>query len=100
MTPIAWLIIAAIVLPLAYFAWVLITLDRQGALAVQTNLGSGLGRAGNAEVRRTSLLLGVSKRMTPRSYESKLDHWLAMAGRPQSMPLEKLIISKPIAALA
>ncbi|MCX2748188.1 type II secretion system F family protein [Arthrobacter sp. MI7-26] len=100
MTPIAWLIIAAIVLPLAYFTWVLVTLDRKGALAVQTNLGTGLVRAGSSDVQRTSLLLGVSKRVTPRSYEAKLDRWLAMAGRPESMPLEKLIISKPIASLA
>ncbi|UKA61885.1 type II secretion system F family protein [Arthrobacter sp. FW306-04-A] len=100
MTPIAWLIIAAIVLPLAYFTWVLVTLDRKGALAVQTNLGTGLVRAGGSDVQRTSLLLGVSKRVTPRSYEAKLDRWLAMAGRPQSMPLEKLIISKPIASVS
>lgn len=100
MTSIAWIIIAAIVLPLAYFAWVLVTLDRKGALAVQTNLGTGLVKTGSSDVQRTSLLLGITKRVTPRGYEAKLDRWLAMAGRPQSMPLEKLIISKPIASLA
>lgn len=99
MTPIAWLIIAAVVLPLAYFTWVLVTLDRRGALAVQTNLGHGFTQSGTAAVQRAPMLLGISKRLTPGSYEAKLDRWLALAGRPESMPLEKLIIAKPVLAL-
>ncbi|KQR82925.1 secretion system protein [Arthrobacter sp. Leaf337] len=99
MTPIAWLIIAAVVLPLAYFTWVLVTLDRRGALAVQTNLGQGFTQSGNVAVQRAPMLLGISKRLTPGSYEAKLDRWLALAGRPESMPLEKLIIAKPVLAL-
>ena len=99
MTPIAWLIIAAVVLPLAYFTWVLVTLDRRGALAVQTNLGQGFTQSSISAVQRTPIFLGISKRLTPGSYEAKLDRWLALAGRPESMPLEKLIISKPLLAL-
>jgi tight adherence protein C len=98
-TPIAWLIIAAVVLPLAYFTWVLATLDRRGALAIQTNLGHGFAIGGQAAIARPPLMLGVAKRLTPGSYEAKLDRWLALAGRPVSMPLEKLIIAKPILAL-
>lgn len=100
MTPIAWLIIAAIVLPLAYFTWVLVTLDRQGALAVQSNLTQGFAQNGTASVQRPPMLLGFSKRLTPGSYEAKLDRWLALAGRPTSMSLEKLIVTKPVLALA
>lgn len=99
MTPIAWLIIAAVVLPLAYFTWVLVTLDRRGALAVQANLGQGFTQNGTAATQRPPMLLGISKRLTPGSYEAKLDRWLALAGRPESMPLEKLIIAKPLLAL-
>lgn len=99
MTPIAWLIIAAVVLPLAYFTWVLVTLDRRGALAVQTNLGQGFTQNGTAATQRPPALLALSKRFTPGSYEAKLDRWLALAGRPESMPLEKLIIAKPLLAL-
>ncbi len=44
------------------------------------------------------MLLGVSKRLTPKGYEAKLDRWLALAGRPQSMPLTKLVVSKPLLA--
>lgn len=72
MTSLAWLIIAVIVLPLAYFTWVLVTLDRKGALAVQTNLGTGLVRGGSSDVQRTSLLLGVSKRVTPEVMKRNL----------------------------
>lgn len=100
MTPIAWLIIGITVLPLSYFAWALVTADRKGALAVQTNLGQGLNQNGTAAARRPPALLDVSKRLTPVGYLAKLDRWLALAGRPQSMSLEKLVVAKPALALA
>lgn len=100
MTPIAWFIIAAVVLPLAYFTWVLATLDRRGALAIQTNLGQGFTQSGPTGTARPPAMLGIAKRFTPSGYEAKLDRWLALAGRPVSMPLEKLIIGKPVLALA
>lgn len=99
MTALVWLIIAAIVLPLAYFTWVLATLDRKGALAVQSNLGHGFAMGSNSSVQSAPVLLGISRRLTPGSYEAKLDRWLALAGRPESMPLEKLIVAKPLLAL-
>ncbi|WP_427172027.1 type II secretion system F family protein [Arthrobacter sp. 92] len=99
MTTIAWLIIAAVVLPLAYFTWVLVTLDRKGAVAIQTNLAHGFTHGGNNSVQAAPILLGISKRLTPGSYEAKLDRWLALAGRPESMPLEKVIVAKPLLAL-
>ena len=100
MTPIAWLIIAAVVLPVAYFTWILVTMDRRGALAIQTNLGQGFTQKGAAGTARPPAMLGLAKRLTPGSYEAKLDRWLALAGRPVSMPLDKLIVAKPILALA
>jgi len=100
MTPIAWLIIAAVVIPLTYFTWVLATLDRRGALAIQTNLGQGFTQKGVPTASRPPMMLDMAKRLTPGGYEAKLDRWLALAGRPVSMPLEKLIIAKPILALA
>lgn len=100
MTPIAWLIIAIIVLPLAYFGWSLATIDRKGIVAIQTNLGSGFAQGSGVNVKRPPVLLGVARKLTPGSYEAKLDHWLAVAGRPASMPLTKLIAIKPALALA
>ncbi|WP_311213669.1 MULTISPECIES: type II secretion system F family protein [unclassified Arthrobacter] len=100
MTPVAWLIIAIIVLPLSYFAWSLATVDRKGIVAIQTNLGSGFAQGHGVTVQRPPLLLGIARRLTPGSYEAKLDHWLALAGRPRSMPLTKLIAMKPVLAAA
>lgn len=100
MTPIAWLIIGMTVLPLSYFAWALVTTDRRGTLAVQTNLVQGLSQNGSSSVRRPPAMLGLSRKLTPGGYLARLDRWLSLAGRPQSMPLEKLIVAKPILALA
>lgn len=100
MTPIAWMIIATVILPLTYFVWSWATLDRKGALAIRGNLARGFNIGGRDAGQQAPMLLGLSKRLTPSSYESKLDHWLSLAGRPASMPLEKLIISKPLLSLA
>lgn len=100
MTGFAWIIIATIILPLAYFAWSLLTLDRKGVLAVQSNLARGFNLAGTKSPQGAPALLGISRRLTPSSYEARLDRWLSLAGRPASMPLSKLIVAKPLLALA
>lgn len=100
MTTIAWAIIATVILPLTYFVWSWTTLDRKGALAIRGNLARGFNLGGRDASQQAPVLLGISKRLTPGSYEAKLDRWLSLAGRPTSMPLEKLIIAKPSLALA
>ena len=100
MTPVAWIIIAVIVLPIAYFAWSLVTIDRKGIVAIQTNLGSGFAQGGGGVAHRPPLLLGSARQLTPGSSEAMLDQLLALAGRPRSMPLTKLIALKPVLALA
>ncbi|AOT02063.1 type II secretion system F family protein [Arthrobacter sp. U41] len=99
MTPIGWLIIAIVVLPCSYLAWALLTADRKALLAVQANLGQGLGQNGSVNVVRPPALLDISKRLTPAGYVARLDRWLSLAGRPQSIPLEKLTVAKPTLAL-
>lgn len=99
MTPLAWLFIALIVTPLAYFAWSLASVDRKGLVSIQSNLGSGFGRGDGAKNQRSPFMLGAAKKLMPGSYEAKLDHWLALAGRPSSMPLSKVIALKPSLAL-
>ncbi|BCW85150.1 MULTISPECIES: type II secretion system F family protein [Paenarthrobacter] len=99
MSFIAWLIIAVIVLPLSYFMWSLATIDRKGIVAIHTNLGSGFAQGAGVTIQRPPLLLGVARKLTPGSYEAKLDRWLALAGRPKSMPLTKLIALKPVLAV-
>ncbi|WP_284976388.1 type II secretion system F family protein [Arthrobacter sp. efr-133-TYG-104] len=98
MTIIAWLIIAVIIIPLAYFAWSLATIDRKGMVAIHSNLGSGFSNGSGVTIQRPPLMLGIARKLTPGSYEAKLDRWLALAGRPQWIPLTKLIAIKPILA--
>lgn len=100
MTLFGWVIIASIVGPVTYFAWSLLTWNRQGTLAVQTNLGQGFSQGGPAAATHSPAILSMAKRLTPGSYEAKLDRWLALAGRPVSMPLERLLVAKPLLALA
>lgn len=99
MTPLAWLYISLVILPLAYLVWALFTTDRKAALAVQANLTQGFAQEGGATIQRQPALLGLSKRLTPTGYEAKLDRWLSLAGRPGSLPLERLVIAKPLLAL-
>ncbi|WP_026539830.1 type II secretion system F family protein [Paenarthrobacter nicotinovorans] len=98
MTPFVWLIIATIVLPLVYFVWSIATIDRKGMVAIHSNLGSGFAQGAGVSIQRPPLLLGVARKIMPGTYEAKLDQWLALAGRPRSMPLTKLIAIKPILA--
>lgn len=100
MTLIAWLLISSIVLPLSYLAWQLLALDRQALAAVQGNLGHGLDPSTSLAHRHPPTSYALARRITPGAYIARLDHWLSMAGRPQSMPLERLLISKPTLAVA
>jgi tight adherence protein C len=95
----AWVIIATIILPVTYFVWSWTTLDRKGALAIRGNLARGLNLGSRDASQQPPILLGISKRLTPGSYEATLDRWLSLAGRPASMPLHKLIVAKPSLAL-
>ncbi|UVJ38529.1 type II secretion system F family protein [Arthrobacter sp. CJ23] len=99
MTPIAWLIIAIVILPLAYFTWSLLTTDRKSLVAIQANLGSGFAQGGINSTQRPAPFVGLSKKLMPGGYAAKLDEWLALAGRPASFPLERLIAVKPVLGL-
>lgn len=99
MTPIAWLFISLVVVPLSYLIWALVSSDRKAMLAVQGNLSQGFTQEGSVSARRAPVLLDLSKRLVPAGYEAKLDRWLSLAGRPTSMPLDRLVIAKPLLAL-
>ena len=99
MTPIAWLFISLVILPLSYLVWALVTTDRRAVAAIQTNLVHGFDQETATSIQRPPMLLDLSKRLTPTSYEAKLDRWLSLAGRPASLPLDRLVIAKPLLAL-
>ncbi|MGO4250562.1 type II secretion system F family protein [Paenarthrobacter sp. RAF54_2] len=94
-----WLMIAAVVLPGAYFAWSLIAVDRATGKLIRTRLQTvGQGQLKDAS-STPALMPRIIRRLTPTSYVLRLDQTLAKAGRPASMPLDRLLTVKPLAAL-
>lgn len=91
------IILAAVVLvcvPVAGLAWSALTVDRQGRLAVNELLARGAAPVTVAAETRPGLLEAVGRRLTPPAYVAFLDRLLALAGRPVSMPLGKVLGSK------
>lgn len=101
MTIVAWAIIACTVLPVALLVWSFITADSKSALAVRSNLSLGVARQGqSAPTFGDRGMLELARKFTPAGYAAKLDELLARAGRPASMPLPRLLVAKPLLALA
>lgn len=99
MQPIAWAIIALTILPVSYLAWSIIVADRKSRLIIQGNLTKGLEAGGAAQTSQNLNLERLARRLTPTGYEARLDRLLALAGRPSSMPLPRLLVAKPALAL-
>ncbi|OUM40049.1 type II secretion system F family protein [Arthrobacter sedimenti] len=85
--------------PLGYLTWSLLTSDTKARRTVQKNLSRGAGAVGADAAFRPSPLLQFGHRLTPQGYVQKLDHLLALAGRPASLPLAKVLTAKPALAL-
>lgn len=110
MNVLAWLMILLIIVPVSAMVWSFIAVDRSGMAAVQSNLGRGVYPATTGSPKTTrnptvvaSRMAGLrdlSVRLAPKGYAGWLDKLLAKAGRPEGMPLERLLIVKPALALA
>ncbi|MBJ2120503.1 type II secretion system F family protein [Arthrobacter sp. MSA 4-2] len=99
MTPIAWIYISTVILPVTYLTWALLTNNRRAVAAIRTNLGTGLENSTSELVLRKPALTEIARRLTPRGYVIRLDRWLALAGRPASLPLDRLLVAKPALGL-
>ena len=99
MTPTVWLLIASIILPLTYFTWSLIGVDRSSGRLIQSRLAAASTPQAGASPAGPHWLLLLARRLTPAAYVSHLDRMLGNAGRPASMPLDRLLSLKPLAAL-
>lgn len=99
MQVIAYAGILAIVAPVSALTFLVFTGDRAGLRNIQANLG----RTTNAGTRGKEIkdaLAYVSERLTPKGYAGWLDKQLAGAGRPKAWPLARIIMIKPLLALA
>ncbi|MEA5453440.1 type II secretion system F family protein [Sinomonas sp. JGH33] len=77
--------------------WSLLSVDRREARAVRRNLGRGIEAVAGQE-SESGLLVALerlARRLTPESYVRRLDRLLALAGRPSSLPLGRLLAAKP-----
>jgi tight adherence protein C len=92
--------ILLVCVPLAAVAWSVLTVDRQGRLAVSDLLSRGAAPLAAAPESKPGMLEGIGRRLTPPAYVAFLDRLLALAGRPASMPLGKVLGSKLAIGLA
>jgi tight adherence protein C len=94
------LAIVLVCIPVGAIAWSALTADRQGRTAVANLLARGAAPAAAPAGYRPGLLEAVGRRLTPPAYVAFLDRLLALAGRPASMPLGKVLGSKLAIGLA
>ena len=100
------LILAAallVALPAAALCWIALAADPGGVRAVRNNLTRGLDRAGGGSAAAAGgavVLERIARTLTPPAYIRRLDRMLALAGRPASLPLGRLLAAKPALGLA
>ena len=92
--------ILMVCVPLAGMAWSVLTVDKQGRAAVNDLLSRGAAPVAVAAAGKPGMLEGIGRRLTPPAYVAFLDRLLALAGRPASMPLGKVLGSKLAIGLA
>jgi tight adherence protein C len=99
MDPMLSMSVLLVAVPCGYLTWSLLTSDAKERRSVQSNLKRGGGVADSDTAVQTNPLLQLGHRLTPESYVQKIDHLLALAGRPVSLPLAKVLTAKPALAL-
>jgi tight adherence protein C len=80
--------------PVGYLAWSILSVDRKARKATVAILTRGRQAAEAPETKSTGFVAGIGYRLTPPAYVRKLDRLLSLAGRPLSMPLEKVLAGK------
>ncbi len=80
--------------PVGALAWAALTVDKQGRIAAAELLGRSAPVAPVAPTAKPGILETVGRRLTPPAYVAFLDRLLALAGRPASMPMGKVLGSK------
>lgn len=96
---IAYAAILAVILPISVMTWLAFTGDRAGLRNIQSNLGRRPGSGGSA-LTANEQLAALTKKAMPKGYAAWLDKQLAGAGRPKDWPLARVIMVKPLLALA
>ncbi|OOP60644.1 secretion system protein [Arthrobacter sp. SRS-W-1-2016] len=98
MQPIAYAAMLAIVAPVSWMVWLVVTGDRAGLRNIRTNLGARAAAAPQSANARDRLT-AFSRQLAPNGYVAWLDMQLAGAGRPKDWPLGRILMVKPLLAL-
>ncbi|AXJ08253.1 type II secretion system F family protein [Arthrobacter sp. PM3] len=99
MQTIAYAAILAVVVPVSVMTWLALTGDRAGLRNIQSNLGHRPG-SGATAFGTNEQLASLAKKAMPQGYAAWLDKQIAGAGRPKVWPLARIIMVKPLLALA
>lgn len=99
MQTIAYAAILAVVAPISIMTWLAFTGDRAGFRNIQANLGRSPQAAGSV-LSANGQFAAMTRKITPKGYTAWLDKQLAGAGRPKDWPLGRVIMVKPLLALA
>jgi tight adherence protein C len=93
--------ILIITIPVSVLTYLAITADLTSRKIVRRNLADGPAAAAKPGQTQTIhvQLADLAKRVTPAGYAGWLDKKLTLAGRPASLPLERLLVVKPLLAL-
>ncbi|HKU01784.1 MAG TPA: type II secretion system F family protein, partial [Arthrobacter sp.] len=94
MNLIVLLSVLLVCIPLGAVAWSVLTVDKQGRVAVTDLLSRGAPPVAVAPASKRGLLEALGRRLTPPAYVAFLDRLLSLAGRPATMPLGKVLGSK------
>lgn len=84
---------------IGFVAWTLLGHDKKGLKAVRANLTRGYETTDVHSRSHSGFLYRTGERLTPAAYAKKLDRLLALAGRPTTMPLNRLLAAKPALGL-
>ena len=95
---IGWAAIALVVIPLTFLAWTFVAVDRNQLVLIKQNLNRMNHNPGE-DPARASEFTALARHLVSGTHTARLDRLLAMAGRPATWPLDRVIASKPIAAL-
>ncbi|MCO4275109.1 type II secretion system F family protein [Pseudarthrobacter sp. HLT3-5] len=100
MSPLVISSLLLVSVPVGYLAWSILSVDRKARTATVAILTRGRQTAEAPESQSRGFLTGIGYRLTPPAYVRKLDRLLSLAGRPLSMPLEKVLGAKIALGLA
>ncbi|MBT2521306.1 type II secretion system F family protein [Arthrobacter sp. ISL-28] len=100
MEPLILLAILLICLPSSYLVWRMLSVDRKARTVVREMLSRGAQSPDEEERQQNSFLEQLGRRLTPPAYVAKLDRLLSLAGRPESLPLGRVLAAKPALGLA